>query len=191
LDIAVADGDGFGGLGRRVLEGVGEGFFADVVLPFGGHFGDGGLLALPGDGDAVLDIETGVFAELLHVTDEVAGHAFADELRGEDGADGDLDTGVIGGHPFGGLLSGDEDIVGVEVDGLSVELDLDGCAASEGCEDSVSEFGEFGAEGIEEFAVAWTESFEVWFVGVGDEVIEVVLSEDGVDVEFFADDIGE
>jgi hypothetical protein len=173
------------------LNGVCESFRADVVAPFTDHFSDGVVVAGAGDVDAVLDIETGILAELLDLADEVAGHAFADELRGEDGADGDLDTGVIGGHPFGGLLSGDEDIVGVEVDGLSVELDLDGCAASEGCEDSVSEFGEFGAEGIEEFAVAWTESFEVRFVGVGDEVIEVVLSEDGVDVEFFADDIGE
>ena len=174
-----------------MLEGVGEGFFADVVLPFGSHFGNGRVLALPGDGDAVLDIEAGVFSKLLYVADEVAGHAFADELWGEDGADGDLDTGIIGGHPFGGLLCGDEDIIGVEVDGLSIELDLDGGAASERCKDSISEFGEFGAKSIEEFAVAWTESCEGWFVGVGDEVIEVVLSEDGVDVEFFADDIGE
>lgn len=146
---------------------------------------------MPGDADAVLDIESGVFTELLDVSDEVTGHTFADEFGCEYGADGDLNTGIIGGHPFGCLLRGDEDIIGVEVDGLSIELDLDGSAAAEGSENGVTEFGEFGAECVEEFAVARSERFEVGFVGVGDEVIEVILAQNGVDIEFFADDIGE
>jgi hypothetical protein len=49
----------------------------------------------------------------------------------EDGADGDLDTSIVSRHPLSGLLCGDEDIFGGEMNGLAIEFEINTATASE------------------------------------------------------------
>ena len=110
--LRAADGDWFvdGRDGRRGHDEVRQRLRLDVVSPSGDGGEHVGVIGRIEDLDPCYDFEVGVFAELLHLADEVAGDAFLDEVWRQECAEGDLDALVVGAEPFGGLLGADEDV---------------------------------------------------------------------------------
>ena len=106
-------------------EGITLGLFKNEVLPLGEGGGEL-VIAMDDEVDALGDFEVGFLAEGLNTGDALAGETFRDEGGGEIGLEGDDDV-VLGGDDkaFAGLAA-DDDIGRGDLEGLALEVEVDG-----------------------------------------------------------------
>ena len=170
-------------------EGIALGLFEDEVLPLG-EGGSEFIVAMDDEVDALGDLEIGLLAEGLDAGDALAGETFRDEGGGEIGLEGDDDV-VLGGDDkaFAGLAA-DDDIGRGDLEGLALEVEIDGLATGErGCQVG-GERGDGGGGGLHAGAETGSQALEVGLEGEGREVGLVGREEEILDVELFLDDVG-